>query len=106
MQQAEYRHSDRNGCLKGTRGEILDEIELWTRDFSKPSVYWLNGLAGTGKSTIAQTIAERVFADGRLGASFFCSRDFEDRSNLKLIFPTIAVQLSHAYFRFRSIFVP
>jgi hypothetical protein len=37
----------------------------------------LNGLAGTGKSTIAQTIAERIFADGRLGASFFCSRDFK-----------------------------
>jgi hypothetical protein len=44
-------------------------------------------LAGTGKSTIAQTIAERVFADGQLGASFFCSRDFSDRSNLHFIFP-------------------
>ncbi|KAF9645834.1 hypothetical protein BDM02DRAFT_3069602, partial [Thelephora ganbajun] len=55
-------------CLKGTRGTVLDEIEAWTRDFDKPSVYWLNGLAGTGKSTIAQTIAERIFADGRLGA--------------------------------------
>ena len=32
---------------------------------SKFPVYWLNGLAGTGKSTIAQTIAERMFADGR-----------------------------------------
>ena len=66
----------------------------------------MNGLAGTGKSTIAQTFAERVFADGRLGASFFCSRDFEDRSNLKLIFPTLAVQLARNYATFRSIFVP
>ena len=66
----------------------------------------MNGLAGTGKSTIAQTIAERMFADGRLGASFFCSRDFEDRSNLQLIFPTIAVQLARMYPEFRSIFVP
>ena len=69
-------------------------------------MYWLNGLAGTGKSTIAQTVAERVFSDGRLGASFFCSRDFEDRSNLKFIFPTIAVQLARKYTKFRSIFVP
>jgi len=69
----------------------LDQIELWTRNFDEPPVYWLNGLAGTGKSTIAQTIAERVFADGQLGASFFCSRDFEDRSNLHFIFPTLAV---------------
>ena len=44
--------------------------------------------------------------DGRLGASFFCSRDFEDRSNLHLIFPTIAVQLARNYTKFRSIFVP
>ena len=103
---AEYRHGSRNGCLKGTRGAVLDEIELWTRDFNKPPVYWLNGLAGTGKSTIAQTIAERVFADGRLGASFFCSRDFEDRSDLHFIFPTLAVQLARNHSNFRSIFVP
>ena len=69
-------------------------------------MYWLNGLAGTGKSTIAQTIAERVFAAGELGASFFCSRDFEDRSNLRFIFPTLAVQLARKHTEFRSIFIP
>ncbi|KAF9646639.1 hypothetical protein BDM02DRAFT_3171398, partial [Thelephora ganbajun] len=92
--------------MRGTRGAVLGKIEVWARDFDKPPVYWLNGLAGTGKSTIAQTIAERIFADGQLGASFFCSRDFEDRRNLKLIFPTIAVQLARNYAEFRSIFVP
>ena len=88
-----------------TRTAILDEIELWIRDFDKPPVYWLNGLAGTGKSTIAQTIAERVSADGQLGASFFCSRDFEDRRNLQSIFPTLVVQLARTYTEFRSTFV-
>jgi len=105
-QGAEYRHGGRKGCLKGTRGSVLNEIEHWAGDFDKSPVYWLNGLAGTGKSTIAQTIAERLFADGRLGASFFCSRDFEDRSDLHLIFPTLAVQLARKYPEFRSIFVP
>ncbi|KAF9642942.1 hypothetical protein BDM02DRAFT_3124013 [Thelephora ganbajun] len=104
--EAEYRHGDRKRCLRGTRGTILDEIELWARDSHKPPVYWLNGLAGTGKSTIAQTIAERIFADGQLGASFFCSRDFEDRRNLKLIFPTVALQLARNHPEFQSIFVP
>jgi len=85
---------------------VLDEIERWTSDFEKPSVYWLNGLAGTGKSAIAQTIAERMCEDGKLGASFFCSRDFEERSDLQLIFPTLAVQLARRYAGFRSIFVP
>ncbi|KAF9779596.1 hypothetical protein BJ322DRAFT_1221434 [Thelephora terrestris] len=102
---AGYQREGRKGCLKGTRRMVLDQIELWARDFTKLPVYWLNGLAGTGKSTIAQTIAERMFAEGQLGASFFCSRDFEDRSNLHFIFPTIAVQLARRYTKFRSIFV-
>ena len=105
-QGVEYRHGERNGCLKGTREALLDEIELWTKDFDKPSIYWLNGLAGTGKSAIAQTIAERAFTDGQLGASFFCSRDSKDRSNPRLIFPTLAVQLARRHPKFRSSFVP
>ena len=84
----------------------MNTIELWAGDPDKLSVYWLNGLAGTGKSTIAKTIAERLFADGQLGASFFCSRDFEDRRNLQLIFPTLATQLARKYAKFRSILVP
>ena len=105
-QKAGYRCTGRKGCLEGTRKTVLDEIERWTGDFEKPSVYWLNGLAGTGKSAIAQTIAERMSEGGKLGASFFCSRDFEDRSDLRLIFPTLAVQLARRYAGFRSIFVP
>ena len=66
----------------------------------------MNGLAETGKTTIAQTIAERLFADGELIASFFCSRDFEDLSNIQLIFPTIAVQLARNYTELRLSFVP
>ena len=81
---------------------MLNEIESWAKDSDTSPVFWLNGLAGTGKSTIAQTIAERLFAEGRLGASFFCSRDFEDRRNLRSIFPTLAFQLAHKYPDFRS----
>jgi len=103
---AEHQHGDRQGCLRGTREAVLEEIELWAKDFNQSPVFWLNGLAGTGKSTITQTVSERVFADGLLGASFFCSRDFEDRSNLQFIFPTLAFQLAHKYPRFRSVLVP
>ena len=92
--------------MKGTRRAVLSGIELWARDFGESPVYWLNGLAGTGKSTIAKTVAERLFAGGQLGASFFCSRDFEDRSNITLIFPTLAVQLARKYKKFRSVLVP
>jgi hypothetical protein len=103
---AGYQHGDRKGCLRGTRETVLNEIELWTKDFNKSPVFWLNGLAGTGKSTVAQTVSERAFADGLLGASFFCSRDFKDRGDLHFIFPTLAFQLAHKYPEFRSILVP
>ncbi|KAF9645142.1 hypothetical protein BDM02DRAFT_3271916 [Thelephora ganbajun] len=105
-QGAGYQHRDRKGCLRGTRETVLNDIESWARDFEKPPVFWLNGLAGTGKSTIAKTVSEHVFADGLLGASFFCSRDFEDRSDLRLIFPTLAFQLAHKYPTFRSVLIP
>ena len=103
---AGYSHGDRNGCLKGTRESVLNEIEGWGSDLDASPVFWLNGLAGTGKSTIAQTVAERVFADGRLGASFFCSRGVADRSDLHLIFPTLAFQLAQIYPTFRSRLIP
>ena len=103
---AAYQHGNRRGCLRGTREGVLNEIESWTKDFNKSPVFWLNGLAGTGKSTIAQTIAELAFADGLLGASFFCSRDVEDRSDLHFIFPTLAFQLAHKFPAFRAHLVP
>ena len=88
--------------MKGTRRDVLFQLERWLDDEQDKRVFWLNGLAGTGKSTIAQTFAEMSFADGKLGASFFCSRDFEDRSNLRTILPTLAFQLAHQYPHFRK----
>jgi hypothetical protein len=88
--------------LRGTRKGVLQEIDRWLTDERAQRVFWLNGLAGTGKSTIAQTFAETTFADGKLGASFFCSRDFVDRSNLQMIFPTLSFQLAYRYPLFRK----
>jgi len=100
--EAGYSSGNRQGCLKGTRADVLLQLERWLKDEQDHHVFWLNGLAGTGKSTIAQTFAEISFADGMLGASFFCSRDFEDRSNLQAIFPTLAFQLAYRYLPFRD----
>ena len=103
IDEAGYCSGDnRQGCLKGTRVDVLLELEHWLKDKQGHQVFWLNGLAGTGKSTIAQTFAEISFADGNLGASFFCSRDSEARSNLKSIFPTLAFQLAYRYTQFRK----
>ncbi|KAG6810636.1 hypothetical protein H0H92_011041 [Tricholoma furcatifolium] len=81
-------------CLPGTRTNILFDLNAWARDTSALNIYWLNGHAGSGKSTIAQSFCHQAFADGILGASFFCSRDTESRSNLNMIFPTLSFQLA------------
>ena len=99
---AGYWCGNRRGCLRGTRKDVLWEIERWSIGEQEQHVFWLNGLAGTGKSAIAQTVAEAAFADGKLGASFFCSRDFSKRNNLQAIFPTLAFQLAYQYPSFRK----
>ena len=99
---AGHSSGNRQGCLRGTRKSVLWEVEDWLTGEREQRIFWLNGLAGTGKSTIAQTFAETTFADGKLGASFFCSRDSEDRRNLQAIFPTLAFQLAYRYPLFRK----
>ena len=50
--------------------------------------------------------SQQMFAGGQLGASFFCLRGFEDRGNLKLIFPTLAIQLAQKHPAFQSSLIP
>lgn len=100
--EAGYLSVNLEKCLKGTRVKVLETIENWVHKKDSGRVYWLNGKAGTGKTTIALSLAERLFAGGDLGASFFCSRDFDNRKSLRFIFPTLAFQLAYKYPDFRA----
>ncbi|KZP18962.1 WD40 repeat-like protein [Athelia psychrophila] len=98
--EAAFDCGDRTPCLKGTRTDILELVETWIElghigDHAATSeIFWVNGGAGTGKSTIALTVAQTCKDRGILGASFFCSRDSAECSKPKLLFTTIAYQLS------------
>lgn len=81
---ADHLSGSHNTCHPGTRADILEQLEVWADDPSVLCVYWLAGHAGSGKSTIAQSFCHRTYATGKLGASFFCSRDFVDRSDINL----------------------
>ncbi|KAA6414440.1 MAG: hypothetical protein FRX48_01189 [Lasallia pustulata] len=87
------RQHDRN-CLPDTRVDLLREIYTWADGKDGRFIYWLNGLAGTGKSTIARTVARKYFENGQLGASFFFSRGGGDVGHASKFFTTIAVQLA------------
>ena len=55
---------------------------------------WLNGMAGTGKSTIARTAARQHSIQKQLGASFFFARGGGDAGKAAKFFMTIAFQLA------------
>ena len=102
MPDAGHRAAHHETCLSGTRESILGNVMSWAKSTQDQPVFWLNGLAGTGKSTIAQTFSEWASNEDILGASFFCSRDYSERKMLKNIFPTLAYQLAWRYPRFRN----
>jgi pantothenate kinase-related protein Tda10 len=54
----------RNGCTEDTRMAILDKLQTWATDNTTSKVYWLNGMAGTGKTTIAYSFGE-ILNDNR-----------------------------------------
>ncbi|OCK72980.1 hypothetical protein K432DRAFT_365405, partial [Lepidopterella palustris CBS 459.81] len=81
-------------CLPDTRVDLLKEIYNWADGQDERCIFWLNGLAGTGKSTIARTVARRYFEQDRLAASFFFSRGGGDVSYASKFVASIAVQLA------------
>ena len=91
-----YTNQARPTCFEGTRLEVLKEIYSWCRSShgGLSQIYVLDGLAGIGKSTVARTVAKEADSSRSLGASFFFSRSEDDRKSAKLLFSTIAFQLS------------
>ncbi|KAI0324967.1 WD40 repeat-like protein [Cubamyces sp. BRFM 1775] len=103
-------------CHKNTRMEVLATLCSWLHPnhprlaqlpapvvpaLSDRSILWIHALAGSGKSTIALTIADWWDKDELLGASFFCARD-GNRSNVNCIFRTIAYRLANRFPAFRE----
>ena len=81
-------------CLPGTRGELLRQVERWAASSDGKCIFLLNGMAGTGKTTIARTVARCLEEKRSLAASFFFKRGEENRGNAKRLFSTLAKQLA------------
>ncbi|KAE9386283.1 hypothetical protein BT96DRAFT_981789 [Gymnopus androsaceus JB14] len=56
--------------------------------------YWMSGMAGTGKSTIAMSICKALEEKQLLAGTFFCSRQIPECNDYRLIIPTLAYQLA------------
>ncbi|OCK79912.1 hypothetical protein K432DRAFT_426136 [Lepidopterella palustris CBS 459.81] len=84
-------------CHPGTRKEILEDIRGWGEGHDENCILWLSGMAGTGKSTIARSVAEIFHKRKRLGASFFFSRGQGLRAEATALVTTLAIQLAETF---------
>jgi hypothetical protein len=73
--------------------DLRRQIQDWALNDNSKCIFWLNGKAGTGKSTLARTVAQSFSDNDQLGASFFFKKGEADRSNATKFFTTIATQL-------------
>jgi hypothetical protein len=80
-------------CHPDTRIDLRRQIRAWAENGQGMPIFWLKGMAGTGKSTISRTVAESLHKEGKLGASFFFKRGEADRSSVAMLFSTICAQL-------------
>ncbi|KAJ3562073.1 hypothetical protein NP233_g9801 [Leucocoprinus birnbaumii] len=98
------RERSQRRCFPGTREQYIADIMIWAAgsNNSNPSpMFWMRGPAGVGKSSIAQSCAERLKRSGILGAAFFFTvGNFDDPARL---FPTLAYQLATVLPEYRAI---
>ncbi|THU78247.1 hypothetical protein K435DRAFT_876845, partial [Dendrothele bispora CBS 962.96] len=83
-------------CMEGTREQLLQDLEEWTIN-GTTKIAWIFGIAGTGKSAVAVSLASRVRehlkSSVSLALTFHCVKG-EETSKLSLLVPTICYQLA------------
>ncbi|KAH7340944.1 WD40-repeat-containing domain protein [Rhizoctonia solani] len=92
----------RRACTENTRVTVMAEVWEWIMHPDSPKVYWMNGMAGTGKTTVAYTTCAQLEVKQQLGANFFCSRALPGCRDVGRIIPTIAYQLARFSPLFKS----
>ncbi|KAJ2921767.1 hypothetical protein H1R20_g15325, partial [Candolleomyces eurysporus] len=81
-------------CDEDTRVEVTGEIMDWMMDRDGPQrMLCMTGAAGSGKSALQQTTAEKCLKNGILGFTFFFSASDPTRNTVKPVIPTFAYQL-------------
>ncbi|KAJ7174723.1 WD40-repeat-containing domain protein [Mycena filopes] len=87
-------NKSRNTRFPGTRAAVVNELTKWAFfTATHTNVFWMFGPSGTGKSTIATSIAEIFDALGYMGSFVFFDRDVVERANPSAFIRTIAYHL-------------
>ena len=96
-------------CMEGTRRYILDQITDWVTNTSgqkgahQGNIYWIYGLPGIGKTSLAHSICASLHDRGQLAGAFFCRRDDPSLSEPGNILPTLIHKLARIFPPFRTV---
>ncbi|RXW11452.1 hypothetical protein EST38_g14403 [Candolleomyces aberdarensis] len=91
-------------CDEDTRIEVTSEIMDWIHDRGAPQrLLCMTGAAGSGKSALQQTTAEKCGRNDTLASSFFLSVADPTRNTVDLVVPTIAYQLGRTNETFKRL---
>ena len=90
--------------MDGTRQSLLNQVMAWvTKGRDQSSTYWIYGLPGIGKTSLAHSICASLHKAKHLAGAFFCRRDDPNLSEPKHILPTLMYKLSVIFPSFRRV---
>ena len=93
-------------CMDGTREFLLKQLIEWaTKDpgQEESNTYWVSGLPGIGKTSLAHSICANLHKEKNLAGAFFCRRDDGNLSEPRNILPTLIHKLAGTFPSFRSV---
>ena len=94
------------GCMDGTRESLLRQLMDWvTSEPGQSNTYWIYGLPGIGKTSLAHSICARLHEGRNLAGAFFCRRDDASLSEPRNILPTLLHKLAGTFPPFRNVVV-
>jgi hypothetical protein len=92
-----YTDQSKSLCANNTRVDIQAEIVRWLspRPSNCKHIFWITGIAGSGKSTLSATVVDYLRKQHTpVAAQFFISRNIPETIDPNKLVPTIAKQLA------------
>jgi hypothetical protein len=93
--------------MEGTRESLLNHIRAWVTNGpgqkDEGNTYWIYGLPGIGKTSLAHSICASLHEEKNLAGGFFCQRDDPNLSKPRNILPTLIYKLAEIFPPFRTI---
>jgi hypothetical protein len=105
-------YQEAHSCMEGTREAVLNDIVNWALQpmdgKTQPSVpnsnvFWLYGMPGLGKTSVANSLCDRLRRSNNLGGSFFCKHDSSDLREPTRVLPTLIAKLALMWGPFRRL---